>query len=56
MFTGIITDVGRIRSIEEADGGRRLSIAMSYDPASIDIGASIACCGTCLTVIEKGAD
>jgi riboflavin synthase len=56
MFTGIITDVGRLRSIEEADGGRRLSIETAYDPASIDIGASIACCGTCLTVVEKGPD
>jgi riboflavin synthase len=56
MFTGIITDVGRVRSIDTVEGGRRLSIEMAYDPASIDIGASIACCGTCLTVVEKGVD
>jgi riboflavin synthase len=54
MFTGIITDVGRVRSIEAVDGGRRLTIETNYDSAAIDIGASIACCGTCLTVIDKG--
>lgn len=56
MFTGIVTDVGRLRSVDEVDGGRRLTIETGFDMASVDIGASIACCGTCLTVVEKGED
>jgi riboflavin synthase len=55
MFTGIITDVGTVRSIDEADGGRHLSIATAYDTATIGIGASIACCGACLTAVDRGA-
>lgn len=55
MFTGIITDVGRVRTIDAVDGGRRLAIETSYDTAAIDIGASIACNGTCLTVVDKAA-
>ncbi len=55
MFTGIITDIGRIMKIE-ARGDTRARIATSYDPGSIDIGASIACDGCCLTVIAKGTD
>ncbi len=54
MFTGIITDVGIVRSVDEADGGQRLAINTAYDTVSIDIGASIACNGTCLTVVAKG--
>ncbi|MDR3500390.1 MAG: riboflavin synthase [Parvibaculum sp.] len=53
MFTGIVTDVGRIRAIEER-GDRRFVIETAYDPDGIDIGASISCSGCCLTVIEKG--
>lgn len=53
MFTGIITDVGEIVELEQA-GDLRARIACSYDPAGIDIGASIACNGVCLTVIETG--
>lgn len=53
MFTGIITDIGRIEAVE-ARGDRRLTIACSYDMASVAIGASIACSGACLTVVEKG--
>jgi riboflavin synthase len=56
MFTGIITDIGRVRAIDAVDGGRRLSIATAFDMATVNIGASIACCGTCLTVAEKGPD
>lgn len=56
MFTGIVTDVGTIRSVRDVDGGRRMAIESSYDPATIDIGASIACCGACLTVVEKESD
>jgi riboflavin synthase len=53
MFTGIVTDVGEVLSVEErAEGLRRLVIASRYDAASIDIGASIACSGVCLTAVE----
>lgn len=55
MFTGIITDVGRVRAIERR-GDTRFTIATVYDPDGIDIGASIACAGCCLTVVEKGRD
>ncbi len=55
MFTGIITDVGRVRSIEQA-GDARVTIVTDYDTATIDVGASIACAGVCLTVVDKGAD
>lgn len=55
MFTGIITDIGRITSAE-ARGDLRLIIACHYDMAGVDLGASIACSGCCLTVVDKGAD
>jgi len=55
LFTGIISNIGEILEVEEkADGLRRLTIACDYDPATIDIGASIACSGICLTVVERG--
>ena len=50
MFTGIITDVGTVDSIVPLDQGVRLRIRTDYDPAGIDMGASIAHSGTCLTV------
>ena len=50
MFTGIISDVGRIASSTKLDQGVRFRIDTVYDPAGIDIGASIACSGVCLTV------
>jgi riboflavin synthase len=53
MFTGIVTDLGKIRSIEKR-GDTRIEIETSYDMDDVDIGASIACSGPCLTVIEKG--
>tara|TARA_R110001592_G_scaffold201043_3_gene450077 strand:+ start:26 stop:625 length:600 start_codon:yes stop_codon:yes gene_type:complete len=53
MFTGIITDVGRVRAIEHADDGR-LEIETAFDTGDIAIGASVACSGCCLTVVEKG--
>jgi len=57
VFTGIINDVGEILEVnEQATGLRRLRIACSYDPESIDIGASIACSGICLTVIARGRE
>jgi riboflavin synthase len=55
MFTGIITDVGRIVGVEQR-GDLRLRIGTRYDTASIDLGASISCSGVCLTVVDKGAD
>ena len=55
MFTGIITDIGTVRSAEQR-GDLRLTIACGYDPATIDLGASIACSGVCLTVVDKGPD
>jgi riboflavin synthase len=53
MFTGIVTDVGRVKSIERR-GDTHIAIATAYDTRSVDIGASIACSGPCLTVVEKG--
>ena len=53
MFTGIITDIGSISQLEQR-GDLRARIACSYDPDGIDLGASIACDGCCLTVIAKG--
>jgi riboflavin synthase len=55
MFTGIITDVGRVVTAEER-GDLRLRIACGYDMATVDLGASIACSGVCLTVVDKGED
>jgi riboflavin synthase len=53
MFTGIITDIGRIQAAEpRAD--LRLTIGCSYDTSGVDLGASIACSGVCLTVVDKG--
>lgn len=58
MFTGIITDIGRIRSANPtgtgAGEGRRFEIETAFDMATVDIGASIACGGACMTVVEKG--
>lgn len=55
MFTGIISDLGEVIDVEEkAEGWRRLSIACGCDPDTIDIGASIACSGICLTVVGRG--
>jgi len=57
MFTGIVTDIGEIVSVDPGgkEGDRRFVIATKHDMAPIAIGASIACSGCCLTVIEKGA-
>lgn len=55
MFTGIVTDIGEATAVvPRAADLRRLTIACHYDPASIAIGASIACSGVCLTVVERG--
>ncbi|WP_380873205.1 riboflavin synthase subunit alpha [Sphingomonas sp. DBB INV C78] len=53
MFTGIITDVGTIESTEQR-GDLRARVATTYDTAGVDMGASIACSGACLTVVDKG--
>lgn len=53
MFTGIITDLGSVRSIT-GDGDKRFEIATAFDTSNIDDGASVACSGVCLTVVDKG--
>ena len=56
MFSGIVTDVGRVRTIADAPAsGLRLEIATAYDTGTVALGASIACSGPCLTVVDKGA-
>jgi riboflavin synthase len=55
MFSGIVTGLGEILEVDEkSDGLRRLIIGCDYDPDSIAVGASIACSGICLTVVERG--
>ena len=55
MFTGIVTDIGRIVAVEPR-GDTRLRIACGYDLTGVAFGASIACAGVCLTVVDKGPD
>ena len=55
MFTGIVTDVGTVLSAEQR-GDLRLHIRTGYDLDTVDLGASIACSGVCLTVVDKGED
>lgn len=55
MFTGIITSIGTVRSAEQR-GDLRLTIGCDYDLDTVDLGASIACSGVCLTVVDKGPD
>ncbi|MFC7050372.1 riboflavin synthase [Emcibacter nanhaiensis] len=55
MFTGIITDIGKVRKIETR-GDTYMEIETSYDIDTVDIGASICCSGVCLTVVDKGED
>ncbi|TQM92996.1 MAG: riboflavin synthase [Roseinatronobacter sp.] len=55
MFTGIITDIGEIRALKQ-EGDLRARIGTGYDMASVDLGASIASDGVCLTVVAKGPD
>lgn len=54
MFTGIVTDVGRIRSVRQTNRDRRYEVETAFDTATIDLGASISHAGCCLTVVEKG--
>lgn len=53
MFSGIITDLGEVRSIE-ASGDSRFEFSTGFDTGAIGIGASVCCSGVCLTVIDKG--
>ncbi len=57
MFTGIVTDLGEVRSIEpRANNLKRITILCRYPRAGIALGASIACSGVCLTVVETGEE
>ena len=56
MFTGIVTDVGRVRAVRDTNRDRRFEIETDFDLATVDIGASISHAGCCLTVVEKGED
>ena len=55
MFTGIVTDIGTVTEVEQR-GDLRARIQNAYDMAGVDMGASIACNGVCLTVVGKGPD
>jgi riboflavin synthase len=54
MFTGIVTDIGRVRSVRQTERDRRYEIGTAWDTSGIDLGASISHDGCCLTVTEKG--
>jgi hypothetical protein len=54
MFTGLVTDVGRVKSVEDANGIRRVCVEGRYPVSSIQMGASIEHSGVCLTVVEFG--
>ncbi|MFN7111217.1 MAG: riboflavin synthase [Brevundimonas sp.] len=56
MFTGIVTDIGRVRDVRETERDRRYEIQTAWDVSGIDLGASISHAGCCLTVTEKGPD
>lgn len=56
MFTGIVTDIGTLRAVDIRNEVRRLTIATRYDTAGIDLGASVACSGVCLTVVALKTD
>ncbi len=54
MFTGIITDIGRVRAVRQTERDRRYEVETAWDTSGIDLGASISHAGCCLTVTEKG--
>jgi riboflavin synthase len=56
MFTGIVTDIGRVRSVRETNRDRRFEIETAFDLATLEIGASVSHAGCCLTVVQKGKD
>ena len=53
MFTGIVTEIGTVREARD-EGDLRLTVETAQDLSSVDLGASIACSGVCLTVVGKG--
>jgi riboflavin synthase len=55
MFTGIVTDVGRVRAVRETNRDRRFEIETAFDTATIEMGASVSHAGCCLTVVDKGS-
>jgi riboflavin synthase len=54
MFTGIVTDVGRVRAVRDTNRDRRFEIETGFDTATLDIGASVSHAGCCLTIVDKG--
>jgi len=54
MFTGIVTDVGRVRAVRDTNRDRRIEVETGYDLSTVPMGASIAHAGCCLTVVDKG--
>src|SRR3990167_8439015 len=54
MFTGIVTDVGRVRAVRDTNRDRRFEIETAFDLSTVDIGASISHAGCCLTAGGKG--
>ncbi len=56
MFTGIITDLATIAEVTPGQAAKRFRLKTAYDLKTVDIGASIACNGCCLTIVEKGPD
>lgn len=55
MFTGIVTDIGTIDSIQTLNEGKLIKIGTRYEANTIDLGVSIACSGICLTVVDRGS-
>jgi riboflavin synthase len=56
MFTGIVTDVGKVRAVRDTNRDRRFEIETAFDLNTLEIGASVSHAGCCLTVVEKGSD
>ncbi len=54
MFTGIVTDLATVSEVSKGSAAKRFKLATRYDMSTVDVGASIACNGCCLTVVEKG--
>jgi riboflavin synthase, alpha subunit len=54
MFTGIVTDIGRVRDVRETERDRRYEIETAWDTTTLDLGASVSHAGCCLTVVETG--
>jgi riboflavin synthase len=54
MFTGIVTDVGRVRAVRDTNRDRRFEIETAFDLDTLELGGSVSHAGCCLTVVEKG--